>query len=142
MSKVNPVGRDEIDVGNFFFVLSKLDDPSQLPAPSDMNASAGWEFFKTISDASGGVKLKTFQELFRKIAKRGIQEFHVDLQISSALINFISSFSNVTSKHQAIVQDTTSKFIEKLLDVTPVFSTAIFRLFGNQKHQLLTNQDY
>ncbi len=116
-----------------FFLLSKdlqqpLLDGSELGQEQSV---AGWKYFGTLSDASGGMNLSQFQIQMQKVAARLIQESRTEERLASFIKENLGSMATSIADFDAQIERTTKKLVEKLLESTSVFATAIFRLFGD-----------
>ncbi len=113
-----------------FYLLSKdlkqpLFDDEEIGQKQSVE---GWKYFGTLSDASGGMNLAQFQVQMQKTIARFIEQY----QVEDMLASFIKTNLSITSVPDIDVQitRTTKRLVAKILESTPVFAMAIFRLFG------------
>jgi translation elongation factor EF-1beta len=126
------MAQSDFELGKMLYLLSKGDD-EHLPPPwgiSDEEAAAGWAYFSSLADSSGGINLDTFQTQLKKLVKRIIKEAELEQQIVAfgmmAIGTFVQSEQEATEK----VSKMKSIILDKMLEATPVFAKAIFRFFG------------
>jgi hypothetical protein len=125
--------REEEEVGLMFYLLSKdlqqpLFDGGAELGPEQ--SAAGWKYFGTLSDSSGGMNLTQFQGQMQKVFARFIQQSRTEEGLASFIKGNLGDVIKSVQDIDVKIKRTTSKLVEKLLDSTPVFATAIFRLFG------------
>lgn len=77
------------------------------------------------------MNLETFLDQIRRVAKRIVSDAGVDKQVEEFFSQIVGKLASPTARMQEIVKDTAAKFINLLLSATPVFSTALFRVFGD-----------
>ncbi len=100
-------------------------------------AEEGWAYFETLKDNYGGMSLPTFQEQVQKALRRAIKEIGetnaartLAMQVYWALGSMGLGSMAAESDFEERITKVTSKLIQKMLNATPVFATAVFRLFG------------
>jgi Ca2+-binding EF-hand superfamily protein len=104
-------------------------------------AEEGWQYFDTLKDAYGGISLATFQEQVQKALSRAIKETNAPAMLSSQVSQGVGSMAGSVSDFDARVTKVTSKLIQKLLNSTPVFATAVFRLFDIDSSGSISRQE-
>ena len=122
----------EFELGKMLFLLSKAEDEPlpRLQSLSDEDVAAGWTYFASISDISGGVNLETFQAQVKKMVKRILKEMKVDEQISMFGMMAIGTFVHSEEEAREKVSKLTNMILDKMLEATPCFAKAVFRFFG------------
>jgi hypothetical protein len=113
--------------GRYFYLLSKADIEGPLPALGNANAQEGWAFFNSISSNGAGLGLDTYIAQMLRVSKRMIREAGIEKQVKDALKKALSEIT----VSESILKNTTEKLINLLLDSSPIFFTAVFRLFGD-----------
>jgi translation elongation factor EF-1beta len=126
---------DEILVGRMLFLLSKGDD-EPLPRPwelSNEDMKAGWEYFVSIADTSGGISLETFQSEIKKIVKKVVKETGLEETIAMFGMMAIATFVHSEEEAEEKVSRIQSLILDKVSEATPIFSKAFFHLFGKRR---------
>ena len=127
------MSRDEVEVGWTFYILRKVNNEESelLGEVGNPQAEEGWKYFATLTDASGGMSLATFQDQVLKVARRAIKETDAVSQLENFIKQQAASQLEMSSSDiDQKISKTSSKFVEKMLNSTPVFATALFRFFG------------
>ena len=123
------MAQSDFELGKMLYLLSKGED-EHLPPPwgiSDEEAAAGWAYFSSLADSSGGINLDTFQTQLKKVFKKFMKTSGLQQEIAEFGMDAIRTF--VDSEQEA--KEKVSKIIlDKMLEATPVFAKAIFRFFG------------
>ena len=117
-----------------FYLLSKdlqqpLFDEGEIGPEQSV---AGWKYFGKLSDASGGMNLSQFQIQMQKVGARMIQEFRIEESLVAFITDNVGGMMSSVPDLDAQVKRATKRLVAKCLDSTPVFATAIFRLFGDK----------
>ena len=118
-----------------FYLLSKeLDQPlfDGGEAGQWEQSVAGWKYFGTLSDASGGMNLSQFQIQMHKAVVRLIQESRMEERLALFITDNLGDMMSSVRDIDAQIKRTTKRLVAKFLDASPVFATAIFRLFGDK----------
>jgi hypothetical protein len=127
-------GDDEYEsIGKMLFILSISED-APLPNPGYLEAkdvSAGWEYFASLTDSEGGIKLDTFEAQVRKIVKRAIKESGVEDQLLAFGMMAAGTFLSSEDEAKDKVSKMKSLILDKMLDAIPTFAKAVFRFFGD-----------
>ena len=131
-----PTTKDEIDLGHLFYLVSKLDDCGVLPKSHGTNqeAIAGWAYFSSLTDCSGGMTLPAFQGQISKLTKALFANLDIPGHLYRKGVEFLSSSGLSAEEVNKKAAKVTEKIITKLVDNTPVFATAIFGLFGKRSY--------
>ena len=123
---------DEFKLGGILFMLSQGDDePLQMPwQVSESDAAAGWSYFASLTDSSGGVNLETFQNQVKKIVKKVIKATGLEEQITMFGMMAIGTFVQSEDEANEKVARMKKIILDKMLEATPCFAKAVFRFFG------------
>jgi hypothetical protein len=126
------MAHSDFELGKMLYMLSQCEyENEDLPSPweisSDEQAAAGWAYFSSLADSSGGINLDTFQTQLKKVFKKFMKTSGLQQEIAEFGMDAIRTF--VDSEQEA--KEKVSKIIlDKMLEATPVFAKAIFRFFG------------
>ncbi len=97
-------------------------------------AEEGWAYFETLKDNYGGMSLPTFQEQVQKALRRAIKEIgetNAARMLAMQVYWALGSMGMAAdSDFEERVTNAATKLIQKMHNATPVFATAVFRLFG------------
>lgn len=126
--------REEVEAGLVFYVLKRADQDGDLFGNMGIQeAEEGWAYFDVLKDASGGISASTFQEQVKKAVIRAVKEADAASLLANYIKGALGSFASSINDFEGKVLKVASKLIGKFVDATPVFATAVFRLFGKSR---------